>query len=108
MEPYLRCAARVHSLDMGTTDYFSHYSPGGPIGDDPWERGANAGYTGTMVGENIYCGYSTTPSSVVAGWMASDGHCANIMNGTATEMGIGYAYVAGSTWGRYWTQNFGY
>ncbi len=106
MEPHIRCAARVHSMDMGVRDYADHNSPGGPLGDDPWERMANAGFTGTPVSENIAFGY-TTPAQVVLGWLESDGHCANMMNPTATQIGIGYANVPGSEWTHYWTENFG-
>ena len=34
-----------------------------------------------------------------------DGHCSNILNGDATEIGVGY--YAGGSWGTYWTQDFG-
>lgn len=51
-------------------------------------------------------GYSPPPSAVVAGWMNSPGHCANIMGRSYQATGIGYSYVAGSRYGSYWTQNF--
>jgi uncharacterized protein YkwD len=38
-------------------------------------------------------------------WMGSDGHCANIMNPSFTEIGVGY--YPGGQWGHLWTQNFG-
>jgi uncharacterized protein YkwD len=52
-------------------------------------------------GENIAVGY---PSGldVFNGWMASDGHRANILNPAYTEMGIGY--VGAGSW---WCQQFG-
>jgi hypothetical protein len=106
MEPHLRCAARVHSMDMGVRNFFDHDSPDGPLGDTPWERMDNSGYPNRAAGENIAAG-QRTPADVVQGWMDSDGHCVNIMNDRSTEIGIGYAHVPGSRYTMYWTQNFG-
>jgi uncharacterized protein YkwD len=46
--------------------------------------------------------------------MSSDGHCANIMRGSFTEIGIGYYTDGGGSGGfggrgytHFWTQNFG-
>jgi uncharacterized protein YkwD len=104
MDADLRCAARFHSMWMRDTDTFSHDSPAGELGDDPWERIAATGYAGTATGENIAAGYSTA-AAVVAGWVDSDGHCANLMNPDSTQTGVGYA--AGGTYAHWWTQNFG-
>jgi uncharacterized protein YkwD len=52
-------------------------------------------------GENIAQGYGSA-ASVVAGWMGSPGHKANILNPAYTQMGIGY-----SATGNYWCQQFG-
>jgi len=100
-------AARRHSQDMGERNYFSHDSPDGPNGDTMSDRIENAGYTGWMtIGENIACGLSS-PDDTMAGWMASDGHCANIMSPHFEEIGVGYAQVDGSDYVFYWTQDFG-
>lgn len=40
------------------------------------------------VGENLALGYPTA-TAVVAGWMGSDGHRANILNPRYTEIGVG-------------------
>jgi uncharacterized protein YkwD len=104
MEAHLRAAARAHSLDMATRAFFEHTNPDG---DGPLERIEAAGYTGwTMLGENIAAGQPTA-EIVVAGWLDSDGHCANIMSPDFTEIGVGYASVAGSPYTHYWTQDFG-
>ena len=100
----LRNAARAHSADMATNGYFSHTSPEGTTFD---ERIWDAGYSGGFpLGENIAAGQSS-PASVVNGWMASSGHCSNIMKAGFADSGVGYAYLPGSPHGRYWTQNFG-
>jgi uncharacterized protein YkwD len=104
MNDSLRTAARLHSQDMATNNYFSHVSLDGRTFD---QRIRNAGYTGAFpLGENIAAGAST-PQSLVDGWMASDGHCANIMNGNFRATGIGYAFSATSTYRYYWTQTLG-
>jgi uncharacterized protein YkwD len=97
MNAALCCAARRHARDMGTRDYFDHFSP---EGDGPGERFDRAGYEGSTWGENIAWGYAS-PAAVVSGWMDSPGHCANIMNARFTEMGVGYYE------GNLWTQAFG-
>lgn len=105
MNQKLRRAARTHSLWMGRNSV-SHKSSGGPIGDTPDQRMERAGYRGWWaLGENVAAG-QTSPAEVVADWMESERHCANIMNPDFTEVGIGYAYVEGTYW-TYWTQDFG-
>jgi uncharacterized protein YkwD len=103
MHPQLQCAARAHSKWMGINNTMTHDSPGGPFGDDMVERVEYAGYTSWWsIGENIAHGQST-PASVVSSWMASDGHCANIMEPDFEDIGVGY-YYDGDHW---WTQDFG-
>ena len=98
MDSNLRCAARNHSMDMGARDYFSHDTP---EGESFVDRVDKTDYAGFPAGENIALGYPT-PDAVMAGWMASPGHCKNIMNPNHTQIGIGH-YGEGS----YWTQVMG-
>jgi len=93
----LTCAARNHSMDMGVRDFFSHTNPDG---DGPGDRIVLAEYVYSNWGENIARGYPS-PEAVVEGWMNSQGHCANLMNPSFTETGVGYYD------GNYWTQVFG-
>lgn len=62
-------------------------------------------HSGQNVGENIAAGYAT-PGDVVAAWMNSEGHRANILNPSYTQLGAGYAYSANSTYKHYWTLQF--
>ena len=99
-------AARAHNQDMINNDFFDHT---GSDGSDPWDRACDHGYTpygwgDCYVGENIAAGY-TTPSDVVAGWMSSQGHRANILNPEYREIGVGHN--TGGNWGNYWTMNLG-
>ena len=97
----LEQAAQVHATDMATKNYFSHTSQDGRTFD---QRITAAGYSWTRIAENIAAGQST-PESVVAGWLTSAGHCANIMNPALKELGVGYAQ--GGSYGHYWVQDFG-
>lgn len=103
----LRCAARLHSQDMGERGYFDHDTPEGV---SPFDRMNEAGYVGRLMGENIAKGQQS-PAEVVDGWMNSPGHCSNIMNGRFTEIGIGYWQgESDNQWfngNRLWTQNLG-
>lgn len=95
----LASIARAHSADMLTNDYFEHENLSGCSSSC---RATNAGYTWRAIGENIYMmsGYTQTADEaakrIVDGWMASEGHRANILNATYVEEGIGVA-VEGKT-----------
>jgi PKD repeat protein len=99
----LHDAARGHSVDMATNNYFSHTSQDGRTFSD---RIQAAGYQYNTAGENIAAGYST-PEAAMNGWMNSSGHRANILNSSYCDLGVGYAYDSGSTYDHYWTQDFG-
>jgi uncharacterized protein YkwD len=103
MNAQLRQAARCHSVDMGTNNFFSHT---GSDGSDPGARITRAGYAWRTYGENIAAGYDTV-ARVVQGWMDSPGHCRNIMNGSFRETGVGYGMFTGAEYSTYWTQTFG-
>lgn len=94
-------SASGHSADMAAKGYFDHDSPDGRT---PFDRMKDAGYSFSMAAENIAAG-QPTPSSVVSGWMNSEGHRKNILNCALTEIGVGVA--KGGDYGIYWTQNFG-
>jgi uncharacterized protein YkwD len=97
-------AAVGHSVSMATNDFHAHVSP--VDGSDPGDRITAVGYSPQAWGENIAAGYADE-ASVVTAWLDSPGHCLNIMSGSFTEMGAGYAENPASTYGIYWTQNFG-
>jgi uncharacterized protein YkwD len=88
---------------MARRNYFSHT---GKDRSDPGRRAQRAGYRWTQIGENIAAGQGS-PEDVVAGWLASPGHCANIMGRDFREMGAAYAIGRDSEAGIYWTQMFG-
>lgn len=96
-------AALVHSADMAVHDFFGHI---GSDGSTPSQRAIRAGYGSGYVGENIAGGFSS-PGDVVAAWMSSPGHRANILNEWFLHIGCGYFYLAGTTYGHYWTLDLG-
>ncbi|MFF8999777.1 CAP domain-containing protein [Streptomyces achromogenes] len=98
LDPALTKAAQDHSADMAAHQNMSHT---GSDGSDPGLRITRAGYTWSSYGENVAYGY-TTAEQVMAGWMASPGHRANILNCGFQEIGVGLAQP-----GSYWTQDFG-
>ena len=95
-------AATGHSQDMVTANFFSHT---GSNGSTLAQRVNATGYAWSSLGENIAAG-QTSVNSVVDGWIASPGHCANIMNPAFVEMGL--ACVAGTSanpYPTYWTMD---
>ncbi|MBH3408635.1 CAP domain-containing protein [Pseudomonas glycinae] len=101
--PALGAAAQGHSKAMAYGNYFAHRDPDG---DGPADRARAAGYRGRQIGENIAAGQSS-PGKAMAGWLASPGHCANLMNPMFTQVGAGFASEARSDEGVYWTMLFG-
>jgi uncharacterized protein YkwD len=106
--PGLRESARLNRSAQGWTNVmvthrdFSH-------GADFAARISAVGFDWSNVGENIATGYRTA-AAVVRAWMASKGHCQNILNpayryvgtGVADNSISGYSTLAGT-----WTQDFG-
>ena len=99
----LAVAARVHSTDMACNDFMSHT---GSDGSTMVSRIIAQGYSYSALGENVAAGYGS-PAAVVAGWMSSQGHRDNILSPNFTQVGIGYAYRSGTSYGAYWTADFG-
>lgn len=92
----LEKAALVHTVDMITKNFFEHT---GSDGSTPSQRVTNAGYSWMATGENIAMGY-TSEKEVMTAWLASEGHCLNIMRKEFKELGAARV-------GNYWTQEFG-
>jgi len=101
--PVLASAAEEHSRSMANNNYFDHKDRDGRT---PGDRAELAGYSGQWVGENIAAGQDSV-ARVVAGWVASPGHCANLMNPQYQELGAAYAADPKSDSGIYWTTMFG-
>jgi uncharacterized protein YkwD len=99
----LAAAAEKHSRSMANNNFFDHKDRDGRT---PGDRAELEGYSGQQVGENIAAGQDTV-RKVVDGWLASPGHCANLMNPQYHELGAAYAVDPKSDAGIYWTAMFG-
>ena len=96
----LDSVAYQHAADMARHDYFEHVDLGG---HSPADRVRAIGYRERLVGENIAYG-PTSAEEVVAGWLHSAGHCANIMDARFAEMGLALAPGQGARHGLYWDE----
>ncbi|WP_262402183.1 CAP domain-containing protein [Actinomadura sp. CNU-125] len=99
VSPALHEAAREHSSDMAARRVLDHRGAGGA---GPGDRITAAGFRWSAYGENIAQG-QPTPGSVVASWMDSPGHRANIVNCGYEQIGVAVARGPGGPW---WTQVF--
>ncbi|MEM8808605.1 MAG: CAP domain-containing protein [Cyanobacteria bacterium P01_G01_bin.38] len=96
-------SAQTYAKEMADNDFFSHT---GLNNSTFGQRIAGADYQFNAIGENLGAGFST-PSGVVNGWLASEGHRNNILNEDFTDIGLGVFHKADSTHGTYWVQHFG-
>lgn len=96
-------AAAGHSADMANQNYFSHTSLDGRTAG---QRITAAGYSWSAYGENIAAGQSSA-ASVMDAWIASAGHCSNIMASNFKDVAVACVSNSGSTYKRYWTMALG-
>jgi uncharacterized protein YkwD len=94
-------AAKRESDDMAAHTTMSH---SGSDGSTVATRATQAGYSWHAIGENIAVGY-TSGAAVMAGWMASPGHRANILNAAYRDIGV--AIATGPDGKTYWTMVLG-
>src|SRR5262249_8325062 len=92
----LASAAQQHATEMFNTGVLTHQ---GKDGSMPWDRTRRAGYTGGNIGENIAKG-QTSVDQVMASWMNSPSHRANILGVNYKNAGFGQA-------GDFWCAVFG-
>lgn len=88
---------------MSTRDHYGHV---GPDGSEPGERMLRQGYRWRAAAENIAAGQRSV-AEVMAGWVASPGHYANLVNPAYRHVGLGHATSSAGVYGDYWVQNFG-
>ncbi len=80
-------SAQAKAKDMARLSYFAH---NGPDGKQPWAWITEAGYDYQYAGENLAVRFVDS-KDVLAGWMASPTHRANIIKPVYTETGVGIA-----------------
>jgi uncharacterized protein YkwD len=99
----LERAAAQYAHDMAAHGYMDHT---GRDRSSPQERISRSGYRWRETGENLASGI-TTPEEVVAEWLKSPEHCANLMDPAFRHMGVAYAVNPRQEAGVYWAQEFG-
>ncbi|MBA4115085.1 MAG: CAP domain-containing protein [Rubrobacter sp.] len=102
VHPALQKAARAHSQEMISKDYFKH--------GDAGQRLSKFGYRWSTYGENILYdpGSRDSTESLFKLWMNSSGHKSNILGKDFREAGIGTSsgsYKGGKA--TMWTADFG-
>ena len=86
-----------------TMTLYDHTRPDG----SKWSTACPAPSSGGVSGENLAIGNAAvSPASVVALWMASEKHRANILNPDFTKLAVGFNFELDSDYKTYWSQFF--
>ena len=80
----LNTSAYLKAQDMCDRHYWAHNAPDGTT---PWSFVDRAGYNYVSVAENLAQGFNSD-DALVAGWMASPGHRANILSDKYRDVGV--------------------
>ncbi len=99
----LTASAQDHSIDMACFSLLSHT---GSNGSSIQQRVSAAGYSGSAM-EIIYGGGGAYPKTAFDWWMNDPPHRAVILDTSVTDVGAGFAFVENSTYGDYYTVDFG-
>lgn len=102
-ESRLMRAAQLHAEQMAAARRMEHVIQGAQY-PTPEDRLVAVGYRFTATAENVSWNQPTA-SAAVEGWMRSAGHRTNMLSGSYTEMGAGYA--TNSAGQPYYVQVFG-
>ena len=97
----LATAAKNHAVDMLCNDYLSHI---GLDGSTPEERVQEAGFTASLVLEDLYAlhpAYGGNPQSAFDWWMGDADSKADLLNANTTAVGIAYVTSDESLLGGY-------
>lgn len=97
-------AAQLQADQMAALNTMAHDLPRAAY-PSPSSRLDAVRYQMSASGENVAEGYPT-PAAVVAGWMTSSGHRANIVSTQFTEMGAGMATAKNGR--KFYAQVFGH
>ncbi len=90
-DPELAATAQAHACEMGKRGYFSHE---GRNGSTVMARAKRQGYKACLIAENIALGQGDV-AQVMASWMGSKGHRANILRRGVSDTGVGVALQKG-------------
>lgn len=94
-------AANTRAKEIMTS--YSHTRPDG----SSWSTACPIPSSGGMSGENLNAGNAAvSPETVVASWMASPEHRANILNPDFKNLAVGFVFDPGSQHKTFWSQYF--
>ena len=94
-------AAAVRARELMTS--YAHTRPDG----SSWETACPLPESGGSSGENLMAGNAAvSPATVVAAWMNSPDHRANILSQNFTKLAVGFIFDADSQDKTYWSQFF--
>lgn len=97
------CAEAADVRAKETMTLYAHTRPDG----DSWSTACPAPDSGGTSGENLAIGNAAvSPATVVALWMGSDSHRANILNPEYTKLAVGFIFDSNTTYRTYWSQFF--
>jgi uncharacterized protein YkwD len=97
----LSAAAKAHATDMLCKNYLSHI---GLDGSTPEDRVQKAGFTASLVLEDLYAlhpAYGGNPQSAFDWWMSDPTSKADLLNANSTVFGIAYVSSEQSLLGGY-------
>lgn len=97
----LNSVAKAHATEMLCNNYFSHT---GLNNSTPQERVRNAGFTASLVVENLYAlhpAYGGNPQAAFDWWMSDPAAKADLLNRETTVFGIAYVSSEQSLFGGY-------
>lgn len=94
------------AADIRAAESMRLYAHTRPDGSN-WATVCPAPDAGGISGENLAIGNAAvSPATVVALWMGSESHRANILNPDYTKLAVGFVFDADSTYRTYWSQFF--
>lgn len=94
------------AADIRATEAMTLYAHTRPDGSN-WSTVCPAKGAGGISGENLAIGNAAvSPATVVALWMGSESHRANILNPDYTKLAVGFVFDLDSTYKTYWSQFF--
>ncbi len=94
------------AADTRATETITLYAHTRPDGSN-WDTACPTPDSGGVSGENLAIGNAAvSPASVVALWMGSESHRANILNPEYTYLAVGFVYKPETAYRTYWSQFF--
>ena len=97
------CENAADTRAAETIALYSHTRPDG----SSWSTACPVPSSGGTSGENLAIGNAAvSPASVVALWMSSETHRANILNPEYTNLAVGFVFDPSKPYRTYWSQEF--